>query len=101
MDLPTACTLTPEQMRHRRKTLIASLQGIEVSTEELAEGYAFIFGAKSEALMQIAQIVDMERECCPFLNFKILVGAGGAPMRLEITGPKEAKQVIADFFLNR
>jgi len=49
--------------------------------------------------MQITQLVDMERECCPFLNFKIVVEAGKEPMRLEITGPNEAKSVIANFFI--
>jgi hypothetical protein len=101
MDLPIVCTLTPEQMRQRREALTASLRALEVSTAELPDGYAFTFAATSEAFMQIAQIVDMERECCPFLNFRIVVGAGREPVRLEITGPEEAKAVIADFFLNR
>ena len=64
----------------------------------MADGYAYSFVATSEALLQVAQLVDMERQCCPFVTFKIVVEAAGRPMRLEVTGPKEAKAVIADYF---
>jgi hypothetical protein len=42
-------------------------------------------------------LVDLERQCCAFLTFRIVVAAG-KPICLEITGPPEAKAVIADFF---
>jgi hypothetical protein len=71
---------------------------MRVSVTELQDGYAYSFGATSEALLQIVQLVDMERECCPFLTFKIVVEAGGGPMRLEVTGPMEANAMIRDYF---
>jgi len=43
-------------------------------------------------------LIDLERACCPFLTFKLIVVAGQQPVRLEITGAPEAKAVIADFF---
>jgi len=33
-----------------------------------------------------------------FLTFRIIVATGQQPICLEITGPPEAKSVIADFF---
>jgi hypothetical protein len=98
MDLPIACTLTGAQLRQRRKTIMGAFRKRRVSVAELPDGYACTFPATSEALLQIAELVDMERECCAFLTFKIVVEAGGGPMRLEVTGPKEAKAVIADYF---
>ena len=71
---------------------------MQVSVTELPDGYAYSFAATSEALLQITQLVDLERECCPFLTFKIVVGAAGAAMRLKVTGAEEAKKVIADYF---
>ncbi|PYR98929.1 MAG: hypothetical protein DMG15_28625 [Acidobacteria bacterium] len=99
MDLPIACTLTETARRERRQTIMDSFRRIGVTVAELPDGYAYTFPATSEAFMQITQLVDMERECCPFLNFKIVVEAGKEPMRLEITGPNEAKSVIANFFI--
>ena len=98
MDLPIACTLTETARRERRQTIMDFFRKIAGTVAELRDGYAYTFPPTSDALMQITQLVDMERQCCPFLNFKIVVDAGKKPMRLEVTGPKEAKAVIADFF---
>jgi hypothetical protein len=58
---------------------------MKVRMTELPDGYAFTFPSTTEALA--AQLVDMERHCCPFLTFKIVVEAAQAAMRLEVTGP--------------
>jgi len=47
--------------------------------------------------IELARLVDLERQCCAFLTFRITVVAG-KPICLEISGPPEAKPVIADFF---
>ncbi len=65
---------------------------------ELPDGYRCSFAATSDALTQIAQLVDRERQCCSFLTFKIVVEALGGRMRLEVTGPSEAKAIIAEYF---
>src|SRR5256885_633053 len=98
MDLPIACSLTEEELRQRRQVIIDSFRAAAVSITELPDGYAYAFAPTSEGLMQVAQLVDMERQCCAFLTFRIVVDPGSAAMRLEVTGPKEAKAVIADFF---
>src|SRR6266436_4868327 len=96
MELPIACTLTEAELRQRRQSIIDTFRRMEVHVTELPDGYAYGFAATSEALLQIAHLVDLERECCPFLSFKIVVEVGRGPMRLEVTGSKEAKAVIAD-----
>jgi hypothetical protein len=98
MDLPIACTLTEAELRERRKRLAASFHRMNVTASELVDGYAFTFAAGSDALMDIAALIDMERRCCPFLNFRLIIEAANAPMRLEVTGPNETKALIADFF---
>jgi len=98
VDLPIACTLTEAELRHRRQTIKNTFRKMHIAVTELSDGYAYIFPPRSDALTQITQLVDMERRCCPFLTFKIVIEAGGDAMRLEVTGPKEAKQVIAEFF---
>jgi hypothetical protein len=96
VDLPIACTLTAAELRQRRQTIFDTFRNMRVTVTELPDGYSYCFVATSEALMQIAQLVDMERQCCPFLTFKIVVEDG--QMRLEVTGPNEAKAVIEEYF---
>jgi hypothetical protein len=98
MDLPIACTLPEAELRQRRQTIMDVFRTMKVTVTELPDGYAYSFAATSEALLQVAQLVDLERQCCPFITFKIVVEAAGETMRLEVTGPKEVKAVIADFF---
>jgi hypothetical protein len=98
MDLPIVCTLTEAELRQRRQTIVDTFRNMNVTITELPDGYAYTFAAKSEALMQVAQLVDLERQCCSFLTFKIVVEAGGGPMRVEVLAPKEAKPVILEYF---
>lgn len=98
MDLPIACTLSEADLHQRQQAISHMFRDIQVTVRELPDGYAFIFPAASERLQQITQLVDMERQCCAFLTFKIVVEAAKAEMRLEITGPGEAKKVVSEYF---
>ena len=98
MDLPIACTLTEAEMRERRQAILDFLRRTHVNVTELPNGYAYTLTPTSEAFMQVTQLVDLERQCCPFLSFKIHVGPGKSPIRLEITGPQEARTLIDNFF---
>jgi hypothetical protein len=98
MDLPIACTLSEAELRERRQTIMDFFRRAHVATTELPDGYAFTFATTPETLLQVAQLVDMERQCCPFLTFAIVVEAGKGPLRLEVTGPAEARKVIAEYF---
>ena len=98
MDLPIACTLNELQLRERRQVIMDAFANVHVGVTELEDGYAFTFPASSAMLQQIAQLVDLERQCCAFLTFKILVEARNTAIRLEVTGPREAKKVIAEYF---
>ena len=64
----------------------------------LPDGYAYRFPANSDVLSQLSRLVDLERQCCRFLTFRIVVEAGEQSIRLEVTGPPEARPMIEDFF---
>jgi hypothetical protein len=98
MDLPIACTLNEAEMRDRRQAILEFLRRTQTNITELPNGYAYTFAPTSESFMQVTQLVDLERQCCPFLSFQIHVGPGKAPIRLEITGPNEARTLIDNFF---
>jgi len=97
MNLPIVCTLNESELRERRKALMDTFRSMAITASELPDGYVFNFPVSSEALHRITDVVDLERQCCAFLTFKIVVEAANAAMRLEVTGPGEAKNVIAEF----
>jgi hypothetical protein len=98
MELPIACTLNDPEMRERQSIILDAFRGATIDVTSLPLGYAYRFATTSAVLAQIVNLVDLERQCCPFLTFKIVVAAGNQAICLEVTGPPEAKPVIADFF---
>ena len=98
MDLPIVCMLTESELRERRQTVLASIREAVLDVTPIPEGYAYRFPVQSEMLFHLSRLVDLERQCCRFLTFKIVVEPGEEPIRLEVTGPPEAKPMIEDLF---
>src|SRR6266849_5605493 len=98
MELPIACNLSEGELRERRQTMLNLVRGAALNVTSLPLGYAYRFEPTSEVLAHLSRLVDLERQCCQFLTFRIVVEAGNQPICLEITGPSEAKSIIADFF---
>jgi hypothetical protein len=96
----TAGRLHSNRIRNeeRRETILNAVRDSARAVTQLPLGYAYHFEPASEVLAGLFRLVDLERKCCPFLTFRITVGAGNKSICLEITGPPEAKPVIADFF---
>jgi hypothetical protein len=95
MELPIACSLSEVELQERRKTLLDFLRGEAVKIMPLPLGYAYTFEPSSDVVTHLNRLLDLERQCCPFLSFKMVAGAG-QPIRLEVTGPPEAKTLIAN-----
>jgi hypothetical protein len=85
-------------MRGRRGSILDFVRSSALDVTSLPLGYAYSFEPTTEVLAQLMRLVDLERQCCPFLTFRITIEAGNKPVCLEITGAAEAKAVIADFF---
>jgi hypothetical protein len=98
MDLPVACSLNESELRERRRTILAAVRTEAIQTVSLPNGYCYHFARTAGILAKLADVVNLEHQCCAFLTFRIIVEAGDAPIRLEVTGPPEAKEVIAEFF---
>jgi hypothetical protein len=91
VDLPVACTLTDAEMREGRSGILDAVRRSVLYINPLPEGYAYHFDATSEILSQLASLVDLERQCCAFLRFRIIVEAGRQPICLEITGSRRRR----------
>lgn len=97
-DLPIACALTSAELQERRQTILQRLRGAVVEVRELADGYAYSFPAEGQWLPEIGSMIDLERQCCPFLRFQLSVEPKGGPIWLELTGPEGTKEFLAEIF---
>ena len=90
--------LDEAEITERHRTLLDLVRSAVLNVTSLPLGYAYRFQPTSEILPLLSRLVDLERQCCPFLTFKITAEAGNQPICLEVTGPDGAKALIAEFF---
>lgn len=98
MSLPIACNLTSAELRERRQTVLQRVRSAVVEVRELENGYAYCFPSEPVWLDDLARLVSLEHECCPFLTFRITVEPGNGPLWLEMTGPEGTKEFLAATF---
>jgi hypothetical protein len=60
---------------------------------ELSDGIALRLPAA--ALPALAEFIDRERRCCPFLRFELVVGAGEESVWLRLKVPNGVKEFLA------
>ena len=85
--LPIACTLSPLELRAQRDALLPGLVAHALQRVRLPHGMRFVFGATAKRLRQLDAVVQLERRCCAFLDFKVAVSPGGGALTLDVTGP--------------
>jgi len=98
IDLPIACTLTAPELQERRRTVLQKVRSAVVEVRELENGYSYSFPSAEDWLVEVAGLIDLERQCCPFLRFQITVEENGGPLWLEMTGPPGTKEFLASTF---
>jgi hypothetical protein len=97
-DLPIACELTSAELQQRRETVLPAVRRSVERVEEIKNGFAFFFSPDGDRLKELANLIDLERRCCPFLRFTLTVEAGGGQLILEITGPEGTREFLKDLF---
>jgi hypothetical protein len=98
MSLPIACSLTDSELQERRRGVLHQVRSAVLEVRELENGYAYCFASEGERLLELAQLVDLERQCCPFIRFCVTVESDNGPIWLEITGPEGTKEFLATTF---
>ena len=98
MDLPIACTLSPEALEARRQNLLNALVRRANARRDLPAGLRLEFAAEDGVLDEIARAVDAERRCCRFLEFTIAVAPAGGPITLDLTGPPGTAEFLSTLF---
>jgi len=98
MSLPIACTLTNSELQERRRHLLQKVRSAVTELRELEDGYAYCFPADDDWLVELVRLVNLERQCCPFLRFRLTRESGNGPIWLEMTGPEGTKEFLAANF---
>ena len=95
MAAPIACSLTPDQLRDRKASLLPGLLARATQVTPTDDGYRLEFDAGDRDIVgAIAACIDAERHCCPFLSFSLSVPADGAQIQLAVTGPSGTRAFL-------
>ena len=94
--LPFACELGAIPAEQRPLHLRAAQQLFQSVRliRELMDGYAFQLNDEPDVLMQATQFISLERQCCPFFTFALMVEADGAGLWLHLTGRDGVKEFV-------
>ena len=97
-DLPIACNLTAPELQERRRKLLQRVRAAALEAKEIEDGYAYRFQSNDSLLADLATLVQLEHQCCPFLKISLIVEAGDGPIWLELSGPPGTKEFLTSIF---
>lgn len=97
-NLPVACSLSGSELQERRRGLLRKVSEALLEVKELANGYAYRFPSDEVWIKELANLIALERQCCPFLKFSIQLGPGDGPIWLELSGPEGTKDFLNTLF---
>jgi hypothetical protein len=90
-----ACSLPPEELRHRRDELLPGLLKRAEHVMDLENGLRFHFAACPGLLSELASIIEQEQVCCSFLRFQISIDLAPARSRSRSPGRPELAKCFA------
>ncbi|HEY8561759.1 MAG TPA: hypothetical protein VIL74_15390 [Pyrinomonadaceae bacterium] len=96
--IPLACRLTDKELQARRKNYLDKAAESLIDSAELSDGFVYRFPLRDSTLRDLAEIIELERKCCPFLNFRLIVNAGDDFVSLELTGAEGTKEIVESLF---
>ncbi|HSD72042.1 MAG TPA: hypothetical protein VLE54_04590 [Thermoanaerobaculia bacterium] len=96
MSEPLACRLDAldSAERERHAQLFRELAASVADVEELPDGLAIRFPSKPYVFLRLAEWMELERACCPFLEFGLIFENRVPTMRLELRGPEGVKDFL-------
>ena len=93
-DISVACSLSTAELREREVKLLARFRSAVIATEELPDGYAFRLPGHRGCITLIAELIEAERECCPFLAFEMSAHPQMGPVIVRMFGPVGVKEFL-------
>lgn len=93
-EIPIACSLTSADLDQRREVL-AALRARCVEVQPVENGLRLRFEAAPGVLADIARVIDLERQCCRFLLFRLESCPTAAPSGSSSPAPKGLPSSLA------
>lgn len=90
----SACKLMGRELMQRKDAITNALFRHADEVEELEDGFAFRFAAFDPWAAKIMEFITVERECCPFFRFELIVDPDGGPVWLRLRGSDEVKAFV-------
>jgi hypothetical protein len=94
-DLPIACTLGPAALKARQDDLLGGLVRRAAERIDIPNGYRVRFDPTDGVLAAIANVIEIERQCCRFLTFRVIAEPDTGPIWLEFSGPPGTREFLA------
>lgn len=87
-----SCSLGPLELRARRRAMEALARDALVHVDSWSGGARLCFRATPGVGEALADLVLRERECCPFLDLRVVARADA--LVLEVSAPLEAQATL-------
>jgi hypothetical protein len=86
--------VTPDQQERWVKEIVPKLYKEVQEIQELPNGWAWRLPSTSEMLLLVAEDLNMERLCCPFVNYTLEIEPNHGPFWLRMTGVEGVKTFL-------
>jgi len=96
-QIPIACDLSALPDHDKHLSIGEELMPQAQNVAELDDGYQIEFPI--DTLDLVAQFVDGERRCCPFIHFQISVPPASDTVMLSVTGREAVKKFLTQELL--
>jgi hypothetical protein len=85
--------ISPDQ-RERWLEVATQMYAAVQEVQELPDGYAFRLPSSSEMLPIVAEELNYDRLCCPFIRYTLEIEPNGGPFWLRFTGGEGIKEFL-------
>lgn len=86
--------LTPDQQERWVNEIVPKLYSQVQEIQELPNGWSWRLPSTPEILSLIAEDLNMERLCCPFVHYTLEIEPNHAPFLLRMTGGAGVKEFL-------
>jgi hypothetical protein len=86
--------LTSDQMEYWVEEIVPKLYQAVQEIQELPDGYAWRLPSDPEILPLVAEDLNMERLCCPFVRYTLEIEPNRGPFWLRMTGGEGVKAFL-------
>ena len=91
-EAPIACSLDVRDAQTRRARWQALADAALIARDRTTKGARQIYRAEPQVERELSELIELEADCCPFLEFKLL--RRGDELVLDVHDPDEADGII-------